>query len=268
MKRLIYIILPLLMLLSLERGTAQSVINTDLAFKDSFALPKNRNIQMNKVYDLYITIKNQGTDFFAGSIAFHAGVYSSERLIDFTSLKSTFCIDSNDIPFYAIPPGDEITIRKRVRFTDKYFKPDTSNIVIIWPSGKNKPYSNMFEDLDVTNNYTNPFHRLNILSNGKPVILGSIPSIKEEEGNSDKSFISFPNPADNVINIINYHNQNGFITVRDLNGRAVLTKNMYANEDKIQLPLRSETSTLKEGFYFLQIETKLEKYHFKFLVKH
>ena len=251
--------------LSYYEGKSQTL---DLSFRDSLVVPGGTTVQVGKTYDLYIKITNQGSDLYDGMVYFHGLITTDFSKVDIINPSSTFALDSIKGTYLRVFPTQTIIIRKKLYISDKYFKVDSNNIVIIWPSGKNKPGAALLDDNNVTNNISQPFKVVYVedLRVTSPFMTGA--SIKKNVLGNDKAFISYPNPADNVINLINFNNLSGDLLVTDLNGRKLIARQIEEDEERVTIPLKENQMQLSEGIYFIHVNTLTTHYVYKFLIKH
>lgn len=186
------------------------------------------------------TFKGKGNPY--DSASFTGGTYKINYLIaskvDFPpksiSLTQTFSLSGlawlgNETVFDSI-------------FVDSRFIPDTTNIVIIWPTGDAVGKSN--DSLD-----TAQHQEFKVFVKTKKAGVSGI------ELFVSKNFKIYPNPVKDVLNIEMNAAGKGTLVLTDVTGKIIATKPFETTKSgNVSLQLNND-SVLPDGIYFVKVET-------------
>jgi len=221
----------------------------DLEFKDSLATG-GATLKVGSTYNLYVWVKNNGPQMFNGPLALHAFVGLTESDFNTSSPQTSIALDSNGAITYNIRPGESILVKKTIYISDKLFGADSTHIIIIWPSGKAKPGSALFTDVNNTNNIAKPYIKIKV-TNGKPKRNSFTTSIGTVY--SDDNLISiYPNPVSDYIYIACNNKLKATVQIMDMNGKLIFTTTLSGTE-KIQSIDITNSDVFKSGLYILNL---------------
>ena len=231
--------------------------NYNLQFTDSL-VTDNGTCYIGSSYKLYIYIKNQGPDTFKGDIAFKVYI-SKKKDINITNPQYTFVLDSNGANSYTIPPHGSAVYSKDITIDKKNFPPDTTVIVIVWPSGSAKPSSGVLVDNYIADNFCSPYEEVYISSK-------SDPRYTQTQSNNMNFY---PNPVSNSLNL-NFSNPvKGVVKVFNMSGQLITHQEIKTGNTNYYINLFSnDQKQLPEGVYIISYETADYIETKKFIITH
>jgi hypothetical protein len=243
MKKLL--LLAFVLCLSCLKGYAAG--NYNLQFTDSL-VTDNDTCYVGASYRLYVYIKNDGPDSFNGDIAFKVYVARKNDL-NLSKPQTTFVLDSGGANTYHLAPHSRTLYSKDIIINDKDFHPDTTNIIIVWPSGSVKPTSGVIKDNYVTDNFCDPYQKVYVSSKKR----ASFVSGRSSGTPANLSF--FPNPSISKITVKLKLAYKGSLRVVDLNGKVVCDIAVTPDVHSYDIGLTRQGELLPEGIYILSYQT-------------
>lgn len=235
--------------------------NYNLQFTDSLVINTD-TAYLGTAYKLYVYIKNNGPDSFSGDIAFKVYVAKKNDLI-MSNPQLTFVLDSSGANYYNIPPHGRVTYTKDIIFLSKDVKEDSTNIVIIWPSGSVKKSVSVLKDNYIPDNYAVPFFSLFMSSSPEPA-----PPVSHHSNihNTDPNISCYPNPSMSKLNVYLNKAIKGNIYIYDLNGKVVDMLEAKPDKNNYIFQLDRTNQLLPVGVYILSYETSTSIERQKFLI--
>ena len=198
-------------------------------------------LKTHNQYDIEVDIFNNGPDAFTGSLKFRVAVYDSAgwpgKVPVFPPKFTSYEIQQT-IPTFTLQPNQNanLTLVKGLDINPSDFRPDTMNIVIIWPSEG-------YIDTDTSNDYA----RLEYY------IIEGVNSIKKPEAFSGVSI--YPNPAQNSVQISFESVRRGELLISDISGKVLIRQTVSAGKQKLNVPLEANGTALANGLYFVTLQS-------------
>lgn len=229
--------------------------NYDLEFDYSVNGTATDTLVLGKSYGFEAIMYNNGPGDFSDMLDFRFYIGTSSSGFNPAITKEFFKI--NNPKFLSIPIYGTESYHGQFDVSPLYFKENSYNIVIIWPTDSYHDQNNKNDykilKFFVKSSEVKPENKLFVKKNNIQNEYQS--SLNTIEGTSKLSF--YPNPASNILNVYVKVAESGTLKITDINGKLIQQAVIGTDQRQSFVPfqLTKDGTALPNGIYLISLET-------------